>query len=111
MSFAGEHLLFRPIAWESGVVEVGRCYSRREIHDRLGGSLRSYLPTVGGKVVCACVTREINPGAPLTILVGNGPVIERSAKAFAALATPVPVFIKRDDHEWEYVSDFRAHPY
>jgi len=26
--------------------ELARCYSRREIHDRLGGSIQSYLPTV-----------------------------------------------------------------
>jgi hypothetical protein len=92
---------------EENVFERGRHYARREIHEKLGGSLRAYLPTVDGQVVCACVTKELNPNAPLSILVGNGPIIERSAHALASQKESVPVFIKRKKNEWEYMGDFR----
>ncbi len=55
------------------MLEEGKFYSRREIHDLLGGELQTYLPARGGLVTCACLTLKRNPDAPHTILVGQSP--------------------------------------
>jgi hypothetical protein len=34
--------------------ELHRHYTREEINAELGGSIQSYLPQVGGRVVCRC---------------------------------------------------------
>lgn len=88
--------------------EAGCCYSRKQIHDEVGGSIQSYLPTANGKVVCVCVTKELNPGTPFLILVGNGIIRISSARLFASQVTPVPVFIKRVINKWEYIGNFRV---
>ena len=50
---------------------VGQSYTRQQIHDKVGGgSLQSYLPTRDGRVLCACLRLDTNPGAPEVILPG-----------------------------------------
>ena len=83
-------------------------YSREEIHEALGGSVEEYLPTCGGKVVCGAFRRDGNPEAPMVILPGFGPKIERSAELFARQGTAVPVFLKDAPNQWVYVGDFRV---
>jgi hypothetical protein len=86
--------------------EVGVSYTRDEIHARVGGSVQSYLPHVGGKVVAACLRLDTNPNAPEVILVGSGEGIEHAAELLVAQPTPLPIFLKRDPGEWEYVGDY-----
>jgi hypothetical protein len=86
--------------------ELGAEYSRWEIQRLLGGPGGDYLPTVDGRVVCACVTRGFNPDAPAVILAGSGPRQIRSAHLFCDQKGPVPVFIKVRPNRWEYVGKY-----
>ena len=81
---------------------IGQDYSRREIHEKVGGSLVSYLPTREGAVVCACLTKKLNPRAPEEILVGTGPGIEGAGEILIGQTSPIPVFIKRSVNRWTY---------
>jgi hypothetical protein len=81
---------------------------RGQIHARLGGSVQWYLPTVEGRVVCACLKPKANPDAPDIILPGEGEVIERTADLLVSQRTSVPTFIKRSPRRWEYVGEFVA---
>ena len=42
---------------------VGIQYTRDEIHAELGGSKVSCLPTQGGRIVAACLSRKFSPAA------------------------------------------------
>ena len=81
---------------------VGQDYSRRQIHEQLGGSLQSYLPTVDGAVVCACLRPDLNRRAPEVILVGFGSGIQRAGDMLIRQTAPIPVFIKRVSGCWTY---------
>ena len=81
---------------------IGSEYTRDEIHENLGGSKQSYLPTVAGTVVAACLTPELNPRAPNIVLCGRGPVIAAAGAALAKQTQPVPVFVKRGTNRWEF---------
>lgn len=85
---------------------VGNAYTREEIHDEVGGQIQGFLPTVDGQVVCACLSKDMNPNAPNEILVGNKPVVIKSAKQFAKQSSPVPVFLKNAPSEWIYHGDY-----
>jgi hypothetical protein len=86
----------------------GATYTRRQVHDAVGGDLQSYLPHVDGRVVAACLRLDTNPDAPAVILAGRGAWIERSADLLVAERTAVPTFIKRGTDRWEYVGDYVA---
>lgn len=88
--------------------ERGQEYTRDEIHERVGGSKQSYLPTVDGDVVAACLTRRLNPRAPEVILCGCGPNIARAGAALAMQQEAIPVFIKLGVNRWEYQGDFKT---
>ena len=97
------------IVWEDAPVFVlGRKYSREEISGVLGGSEIDYLPTEKKQVVCGCFTLDHNPEAPNVVIPGTGVVIQRTAKIFCEQEHPVPIFIKRQPREWEYVGHFKA---
>ena len=91
-----------------GMFTVGQDYTRQAIHEQLGGSVQSYLPTVHGRVVCACLKKETNPEAPRVILVGKGPDIERAGAIFASQQGAVPVFLKRETNAWTFEGYFRV---
>ena len=86
-------------------------YTRDEIHDKLGGNIQSYLPTVNGQVVAACFKRseDMNPEAPDVILVGSGPIIESTAKILTEQGYAVPTFIKLFENQWEYVGTYKVY--
>ena len=87
---------------------LGQAYSRAEIHAAVGGGVQDYLPHAGGRVVCGCFDRALNPDAPDVVLPGFGPQIERWAEVFARQRTFVPCFLKAAPGAWEYVGDFRV---
>ncbi len=89
--------------------EEGVSYTREDIHAQVGGSVRSYLPHVGGRVVAACLRLDTNPDAPSVILAGTGEGIEYAAELLVTRGTPVPAFIKRGTGEWEYVGEYAVH--
>jgi hypothetical protein len=86
--------------------ELGASYTREEIHNLVGGSLQSYLPHVGGRVVAACLRPDINPDAPAVIVAGVGEDIEYAAELLAAQRVPLPVFLKRGSGRWGYAREF-----
>lgn len=86
--------------------QFGSCYTRQEIHEKIGGGIQDYLPHVKGKVVCGCFRKDTNPGAPDIVLPGKGRDIERWAAVFREQRNPVPIFIKQDTNEWQYVGDY-----
>jgi hypothetical protein len=87
---------------------VNRLYTRQEIATELGGDEVSYLPHRDGRIVCACIGRELNPDAPAVILPGSGPDIVRWAEVFAEQREFVPVFLKRATNAWKYVGNYRV---
>jgi len=88
--------------------EKGSVYTRRQIHEAVGGSARAALPTRGGTVVCACLTRERNPRAPQEMAVGGKGRAVRLARAFAASGEAVPVFVRARRGGWEYTGARRV---
>jgi len=48
------------------MLKTGNQYSRRQIHDLLGGGIQSYLPHKNGQVVCGCFRKDLNPLAPVS---------------------------------------------
>jgi len=96
---------------EQGVAvryEKGSVYTREQIHEALGGSSRAALPTRGGKVVCVCLTREMNPRAPEEMVIGSKDRAVRLARAFAASGAAVPVFVRTRRGGWEYTGERRV---
>jgi GTP pyrophosphokinase len=90
---------------------LGSLYSRHQIRAVLGGSAVDYLPTKDGRVVCGCFTLDHNPEAPNVVIPGTGPVIEQTADIFCRQSDFVPIFLKRQPNEWEYMGDYRAARY
>jgi hypothetical protein len=88
--------------------ERGAIYTRSQIHEAFGGSRRAALPTRGGKVVCACLTRRRNPRAPEEIVVGGRSSAVRLARELAASAAAVPVFVQARPGGWEYAGERRV---
>jgi len=86
----------------------GHKYTRDEIHSSLGGSVQSYLPTKSGRVVCGAFTLNLNPDAPRIVLPGTGPRIEQSARLFTEQQSAIPIFIKRQVNQWEYVGLYKV---
>jgi hypothetical protein len=84
----------------------GQSYTRAQIHEKLGGSVQSFLPTVNGEVVCACLTLKLNPQAPAVILAGDGPKMMAAAEQLGQQTSKIPVFIKLDTNSWKYVGDW-----
>ena len=88
--------------------EKGSVYTRGQIREAVGGSVRAALPTRGGTVVCACLTLERNPRAPREMVVGGTERAVRLARAFAASGAAVPVFVRARRGGWEYAGTRRV---
>jgi len=88
--------------------QLGKHYTRDEIHDVVGGGTEEYLPTKQGRVVCGAFRPDANPDAPMIILPGFGEKIEKTARMLEKQAGAVPVFLKRGSKQWQYVGDFRV---
>lgn len=89
--------------------EKGLLYTRGQIQEVVGGSSWAALPTRGGKVVCACLTPEMNPRAPQEIVICGTDRAVRLARAFAAAGEAVPVFVRTRRNGWEYTGLRRVH--
>lgn len=85
-------------------LKIGNLYSRDQIYVEVGGgSKQSYLPNSNGQILCACLNQRENPSAPFIILAGTGPEIQRSNVILCDQEGSIPVFVKRNVNEWEYV--------
>ena len=87
---------------------LAKHYTRDQIREVLGGNPEEYLPTRKGRVVCGAFRPDANPDAPMVILPGFGPRIEKTAEIFAGQSFGVPVFLKRATNSWQLVGYFRV---
>jgi hypothetical protein len=97
-----------PVAEAPPPLVLGGVYTRRNVHQILGGGVQEYLPHKNNRVVCATITPASNPDAPRIILPAKGPNIVKWARVFAAQREAVPVFLKRGADQWEYVGNYRV---
>lgn len=90
-------------------LHIGKNYTRDQIRAEVGGGdKQSYLPTVGGTVICGCFNQRFNRLAPIEIDIGSGVKVRRTAEQFLKQSSYVPIFIKRGANTWEYVGKFKA---
>ena|SRR2546423_1799947 len=82
---------------------LGEKYSRRQIHDLLGGNMQEYLPAVRGKIVAGCFRLDLNPSAPERIYPGTGRKIQSTAHKVAEQRERLPIFLKRGNREYEFM--------
>ena len=83
-------------------------YTRDEIHDQVGGSQLSYLPTKNCIITCICLSKKKNPDAPHVILAGDGKRNLQSAKWLAGQTSELPVFLKESSNNWIYKGLFQG---
>ncbi len=88
--------------------EIGKNYTREDIHTVCGGNKQSFLPTSKGKVVAACLRPDLNPQAPEVILCSSGAAARAVGTTLARQVDPIPVFIKRTADRFRYVGQFVA---
>jgi len=91
--------------------EIGKPYTRNQIHDLLGGDKSSYLPQRNKKIVCGCFSLEKNPQAPEIVLVEDKTKVIEKAKLLLAQDEAIPVFVKRFSSHWVYQGYFIVREY
>ncbi len=91
--------------------KVRERYTRDEIHNQVGGSKQSYLPSKNKIVTCVCLTKDLNPCAPNVILSGSGKIIEQAAQWLVEQQNILPVFIKESPNNWIFRGMFRVSRY
>lgn len=91
----------------------GRSYTRRDIHNEVGGNLQQYMPSVAGRVVAVCINPapQLQPFPPRQIFVGAGSITRARAKRLSLQDEPVPVFIKQAPKEWIFEGYWRPARY
>ena len=80
----------------SSTFSEGQAYSRREIAAALGGSIQSYIPSIGSRPLAICVRRSLNPEAPDRIFVSNRSGLRRLAENLVSHGSGVPTFVAQD---------------
>lgn len=93
------------------VPKFGSAYTREQINEMMGGGVQAFLPMKGSRVVCGCFRLDQNPDAPAEVLVGTGPKRELSAKAAVIQQTAIPIFLKREVGEWEFIGHYKPKRY
>ncbi|NHQ87237.1 hypothetical protein HA050_14060 [Iodobacter sp. HSC-16F04] len=88
--------------------EMGKSYSREDIHAECGGNKHSYLPRKNGRVVAACLRPDLNPGAPNIILCNPKLPEKAAADQLAIQGGVIPVFLKQTSSSWVYQGLFRV---
>ena len=88
--------------------EIGKDYTREQIHVVCGGNKQAFLPTKNGRVVAACLRPDLNPLAPEVILCNSGAAARAAGRTLAKQAEAIPVFIKRETDRFRYVGSFAA---
>ena len=89
---------------------LGQDYTRRQISNRVGGSMQNALPTVNKVVVAACLHADAshNPDAPEVILCGNTERVAAAGEWLSVQPDPIPVFVFHARNQWEYRGWFRV---
>lgn len=89
---------------------VGQDYTRRQIHNRIGGSMQNALPTVDKVVVAACLHADAayNPDAPEVILCGRSDRVSTAGEWLASQSEPIHVFVFHSRNQWEYFGPYEV---
>jgi hypothetical protein len=88
--------------------EIGKDYTRKNIHIVCGGNKQAFLPTRNGKVVAACLRSDLNPQAPEVILCDSGAAVRAAGRTLAMQTEAIPVFVKQATDRFRYVGHFTA---
>ncbi|WP_308418610.1 hypothetical protein [Chitinimonas arctica] len=83
--------------------EIGKDYTREDIHTQCGGNKQAFLPTYRGKVVAACLRPELKLDAPEVILCNSAAAARAAGRTLSRQADPIPVFIWQATDKWRYV--------
>lgn len=86
--------------------EIGKEYSREDIHQVTGGSKHAFLPVKGGKVVAARLRPDLNPHAPEVILCDGSASSRAAGRTLARQTEPVPVFVRTSSDRFRYVGEY-----
>jgi hypothetical protein len=84
-------------------------FTRAQIAEKHGGDTRGFLPHRDGRVVCACLRLDYNPGAPEVILPGNDADVMRWASVLCQQSGAIPVYIlQQESGTWKYFGEFEV---
>ncbi|HEY3276299.1 MAG TPA: hypothetical protein VGJ94_06730 [Syntrophorhabdaceae bacterium] len=85
-------------------------YTREDISTAVGGGLRDCLSHSGNRVVAICMRKEMNPEAPLVLLVGEGPQKKKYSEILCRdqKNDPVPIFIKQPNGSWKFHGNYKV---
>lgn len=94
-------------------MELGRTYSRADIHEMIGGGIQEFMPSAGGRVVAICVRndRGMQAFSPREILIGTKSRTRERTARFVSQDEAVPVFVRRAPHAWEFAGRWELDRY
>lgn len=86
--------------------EIGKEYSREDIHGVTGGCKQAFLPVKGGKVVAARLRQDLNPYAPDVIVCDSSAAARAAGRTLARQADPLPVFVRTATDRFRYMGEY-----
>lgn len=86
--------------------EIGKEYSREDIHRATGGSKHAFLPVKGGKVVAARLRQDLNPHAPDVIVCDGSASARAAGRTLARQSEPVPIFLRTASDRFRYAGEY-----
>ena len=86
--------------------EIGKDYSREDIHAFCGGNKQAFLPVRKGKVVAACLRPDLNPQAPEVVLCNSGAAARAAGRTLSRQVESIPVFLRQETDRWRYAGQF-----
>jgi hypothetical protein len=86
--------------------EIGKEYTREDIHRVTGGSKQAFLPVKGGKVVAARLRQDLNPYAPEVIVCDGSASARAAGRTLARQIEPIPIFVRTASDRFRYAGDY-----
>ena len=86
--------------------EIGKEYSREDIHRVTGGSKQAFLPVKNGKVVAARLRPDLNPHAPDVIVCGSSASARAAGRTLAQQSNPIPIFVRTSTDRFRFAGEF-----
>ena len=91
-------------------MKLTKFYTAEEVANLTAGG-RSYIRTKNNVVKGLAITKQKNPEAPKTVIVGVGPTIMKNAQLFIEQNEYVPTYLKLGNNQWIYKGEFRVDYY
>lgn len=82
--------------------------TRAQIAEKHGGGTKEYLPNENGRVVCACLGRDFDPGAPEVILPGDYDYVRHWASVLCKQGGSIPIYIWQAPDVWKHVGEYEV---